>query len=197
MTYTTKDGIIENPMWNDLIGYLAGKNIDVTSGRIDYSYPNGAVAFQNNARYADEPVVVRHQIHHGFYFGSGAVARPHLHWLQQHSTNIPNWLFGYRLVENGDSATIETDFSNFTFSVPQSHVFTYSSGVLAQITKFTEIDISDLSPSDFIITVLFRDTTNASTLFSDVDPSSLVEYATDLDLHLKIDALGSREEYTK
>jgi len=192
-----ESGIYDTAMWDDLFGYLVGRKLDTGSGRIDYNYFNGAVDFGNNARYPNEPVVIRHQLSHKWLIGAGAVARPHLHWKQQHASNIPNWLFGYLKVKNNGTSGIETDYSNFTLSKISSHLFSYSSGVLDQYSLFPEIDISDLGLSDFLITVLWRDTGNVSTLFAGADPSSLTELATDLDCHLKVNSLGSTSELVK
>ena len=182
--------------WDDKLGYLMGKNIDTSSGRIDYSYYNGAVKFQANARYPEEPVVVRHQIDHAWVLGSNVVARPHLHWIQQ-SSNVPNWLCAYKVVRNGHATTIDSDWSNYTLLPWADNIATYTSGTIEQITTFAEITVPTLAVSDFIITVLFRDSANTSGEFSGADPSGVAEYATDLDLHMKRDMLGSRTEYTK
>ena len=182
--------------WVDLLGPFIATNIDRTNGRIDFNYFNAAVGFQNNARYPEEPAVIKHQVNHNLFYGTGAVARPHIHWIQQ-SASQPNWLFGWKKIQKGVATTIDTDFSNYTFDTIQSDVFTYTSGNLPQISQFTEIDISDLGLSDFLITVLFRDTTNVSGLFAGADPSAVTELVSDMDCHVMVDSLGSRAEYTK
>ena len=181
--------------WLDLLGPATGSRLDLTSGRLDFNYFNGAIGYQANARYDDEPVVFRMQIQH--YWKLTTAGKPHIHWKQQHATNIPNWLFGWKLSSNGASDIIETDWSNYTLTVPSSHEFEYSAGVLDQITDFPDIDLTNAGISDLLTCVLWRDSANASGLFDGADPSALVELVTDLDVHIQIDMPGSRQEYTK
>jgi hypothetical protein len=180
--------------WLDMLGPLSGQRIDLSSGRVDMNYFNGALGFQANARYPEEVVMARVQIQH--YWKVGTNGKPHLHWKQQ-SANIPNWLLGWKLSKNGEADLIETDYSNFNFGVLQSQEFTYTSGVLNQISNFPDIDLSTAGISDMLTLSLWRDTGNVSTLFAGADPSAITELATDLDIHIEVDMPGSRQEYIK
>ena len=181
--------------WDDLLFPLTGQKIDVASGRINYDYFNGTVNFNANARYPEEPVGFAVQIKHKWKEGS--VVRPHIHWLQQHATEIPNWLLGYKISKKNTARTIETDFSNHTFLLISEHRYTYASGVLNQISHFTPITLTGVEISDMVHFVLFRDTGNVSTLFAGADPSALGEHIDEFDVHIEIDSIGSNEEYVK
>lgn len=181
--------------WRDISFGSFARNLDISAGRVDYDYFNAAIEYASNALYPDDPVVNPIQINHDVYYGeTGAVLKPHIHWIQR-SSNIPNWLIAYKKSNNGAAYTIETDYSNYTLMTPQSHAFTYVSGNLYQITGFGEIDISDLTISSTVDMVLFRDTTNVSTLFAGADPESndiLVKWN---DAHGQVIDFGSRQEF--
>jgi len=182
--------------WDDLSGALAGARLDTASGRLDIDWFNGGVNFNSNARYPEEPVIIPIQARHSMLIGTGAVARFHFHWLQLQAAT-PNMLLGVKLTNYGSLTTFETDWSNYTFYIPTNDVWTYSSGCLAQITRFPEIDISSLTLSGSIDVVIFRDTANVSGLFTGVDPIAgdvTIKYN---DAHVKHDAGGSRQEIAK
>jgi hypothetical protein len=181
--------------WDDLRFPLSGENFDISSGRVDTDYFNGTVIFANNARYPDEPGKITCQMPHRWKEGSEI--RPHIHWKQQ-SANEPNWLLAYKIEKNGEASAIETDYSNYTLLTKDTDSYTYVSGVLNQITNFGSIDMTDVSLSDHIIFLLFRDTENTSGEFSGSDPSSLAEHMYEIDVHYQIDQdRGSRQEFIK
>ena len=182
--------------WDDLSNAIIAARLDTSSGRLDYDYFNGGVNFNSNARYPDEPVVIPIQFPHKQLYGTGAVLRPHFHWLQQQSAR-PNMLLGYKKTNYGSTTTFETDFTNYTLLAPDSDVFTYTGGTLAQITRFPEIDVSDVTISGSVDFALFRDSANASGLFAGSDPVASDVTIKYNDSHAKFDMLGSREEFTK
>jgi len=182
--------------WDDLSGALAGARLDRASGRLDIDWFNGGVNFNANARYPEEPVIIPVQAKHSMIIGSGAVARFHFHWLQKQAA-IPNMLLGVKLTNYGFPTTFETDWSNYDFYIPSTNIYNYVSGCLAQITRFPEIDISNLTLSGSIDIVIFRDTTNVSGLFAGSDPIAgdvTIKYN---DAHVKFDMIGSRGEIVK
>ena len=182
--------------WDDLSGALAGARLDTASGRLDIDWFNGGVNFNSNARYPEEPVIIPIQAKHSMVIGTGAVFRPHFHWLELQAA-IPNMLLGYKLTNYGSLTTFETDWSNYTFSIPSSNVWTWASGCLAQITRFPEVDISSLTISGSIDVVLFRDSANVSGLFAGVDPVAADVTIKYNDGHVKHDMIGSRGEILK
>lgn len=195
MAYISKSGINIQTMWDDIRFPLTAARLEVSSGRLEYNFFNGAVGFQSNARYPNEPASMLCQVQHDWKLESSL--KPHLHWIQQ-SADEPNWLLAYKILENGDSLTIETDYSNHTLAIKSSNRFTYSSGNLLQFTEFPTISMLGItSVSAVIHFALFRDSNNTSTLFADVDPSSITEYTFEFDIHYERDALGSRQEFSK
>lgn len=192
---SVKDSVKEAPEWDDMRFPLIARNIDVSSGRVNYDYFNQTVKFQSNARYPNEPVSIPGQMWHRWQEGSEIL--PHIHWLQQ-GTDIPNWVLGHRVSPNGELTSIETDFSSYTFTIPDSHVYTYASGILRQISTFPAIDMTGQVISCLVDTVLFRDTNNTLGLYTGTDPSGLDEHIRDFDMHVLGDSSnGSTLEFIK
>ena len=104
---------------------------------------------------------------------------------------------GIKLTNYGELTTFETDWSNYSFSIPSGNVWEYSSDVLAQITRFPEVDISDIKLSASIDLVLFRDSANASGLFAGVDPVAADTTIKYNDGHVRHNTGGSRQEIVK
>lgn len=189
------ESVADNPQWDDLRFPLTGRNLDTASGRIDFSYPNQTIAFQPNARYPNEPVTVPVQMPHKWK--EGTELRPHIHWKQQ-STDMPNWILGYKIQQNGQPSSIVADFASYTFATPVNHVFPYTSGTLNQISGFPPIDMTGQAISCMVDVVLFRDSGNVLGLYPDTDPSGLVEHIRDFDMHWLGDSSnGSDQEFTK
>ena len=193
---TDPRGVRGGVVWDDISQAVAASRLDVSSGRLDYDYFNGAIKFQSNARYPEEPVVIPIQAKHSMLIGEEAVARVHFHWLQEQAA-IPNMLLAYKKTNYGSTTIKETNFNNYTLLPWISNAYTYTSGVLAQITKFAEIDISDLTISGTLDLVLFRDSANTSTLFAGVDPVAADVLIKFVDAHVKFDAMGSLAEFAK
>lgn len=169
--------------WDDLRFPFVGRNLDTTSGRLDYNFYNGCMGFQSNAEFrVQDTVSMPCQMPHEWLEGSGV--RPHIHWIQQGS-DVPNWLFGYKKYKNGQTCTVDTDFTSNHTLVVGNEIFTYSSGNIVQITEFGEIDMSDMNASDTLQFCLWRDDDNDSGLFAGNDPSSITELALELDVHYR------------
>ena len=180
--------------WDDLKFPASIQQLDLTTGRLSIDYFNGGVVFSSNARFDDEPISMLAQFPHAWKAGTGI--RPHIHWLQQGSDE-PNFLLAYKIMKNGEAITLETDYSNYTLLTKNSNAFVYSSGVLAQITTFGEIDTTGMKISDLIHFVLFRDSANASGEFVGADPSAIDEIVLEFDVHILNDTFGSFLEFSK
>jgi len=182
-------------VWDDATFPFTGQRVNVSGGRVDYNYYNGGVDFANNARYDIADCIsflwqVKHQVQ------VGVNTRPHLHW-QQISSAEPNWLVAWKKIKNGSSYTKETDFSNHTLATKLSNLYTYTSGTLIQITKFPEIDMSDMGLSDMIHFAFFRDVANDSGEFGGAESGPATEMAFEYDVNVPIDGWGSEEEFVK
>ena len=186
---------MNDTVWDDATFPLVGRNIDTTSGRIDYNFFNGGIDFADSAEFrVQEAVSMLWQMKHCRKLDT--IARPHLHWLQVGSDE-PNWLLAYKKISNGESVSKEIDFSNHLLLKKEMNAFTYTSGSICQLTSFGDIDTTGMGLSDMIHFVLFRDSDNDSGLFAGADPSSVTELAFEFDVHFQIDQLGSSEEFTK
>lgn len=177
--------------WNDLRFPFMGRNIDTTSGRIDYNYDELGVDFATNSRFATtEQISMIAQFGHDWETGS--VISPHLHWYQS-AAAMPNFMIQYRWTENGAIVS-----PNWTMVKYGSNTFTYASGTLQQITEF---DISVPAEIDTVSAILdikfFRDTGNDSGLFAGSDPLAAVALTKEFDIHYQINSLGSDSEYIK
>lgn len=185
-----------HPQWDDISNPVLISNVDLTTGRLSYDLYNGGLIFATNARYPEEPVVAPIQLKHAQKYGAGAAYHAHVHWLQEQAA-IPNFLMAYKLTNYGTTTTKETDYSNYTLAKWDNHKFTYTSGVLPQITEFVEIDLSGATISASLDVVVFRDTANVSTLFAGADPVAAGVTVKFIDGHVMFDSAGSRQEYVK
>ncbi|NQV14514.1 hypothetical protein HQ531_03575 [bacterium] len=181
-------------VWDDLRFSLANTNIVLAATRYVNDLFNGGIQFDSDARYPNEPIYFMGQMPHSWKPESNI--HPHIHWLQQ-SADVPNWLLIYRIINNGDPDKILTDYSFHTAAIIESHKYTYSAGTLAQISKFPVIDMTGFDMSCKLQLVLFRDTADTSGEFGGADPSALDEVVQELDIHFKLNSMGSSQEYEK
>lgn len=172
--------------YDDMTFPLIGEKVDETSGRLSFNFAQGTVEFASNARYPEEPVALFRQTKHSWK--PGTVGMPHLHWLQK-SADVPNWLLQVVTLRNG----VAPDLASFY--VPQTHVFTYTSGSLNQITVFPQLNFSALKESDMVYCRLYRDTANASLEFAGADPLAGAASAYEFDIHMLYEKPGTVNEY--
>lgn len=179
----------EATAFRDEFGPLIGARLESPASKIVTNAAEGSLTFKDSATLVDY-VVTPVQINHDAV--TGAVVRPHVHWWQA-SSNIPNWLLQYRWQVNGTAKT--TAWTNVKYV---SHAFTYTSGTLNQITGFGALTPPVGAGVSTILQLrLLRDTANASTLFSGADPLTGDVEAVSFDVHIQVDMLGSRGEYSK
>lgn len=168
---------------------LIGQPITSAAADITEDGAEGALTFSDGCTLADY-VVMNAQINHDWQLGTAL--HPHLHWWQA-SASVPNWLLQYRWQKNGQAKT--TTWTSVKYA---SHVFTYASGTLNQVTLWPEIAApSGYSVSDIVQLRLLRDTANASTLFAGADPLTGDVSAVSYDYHKRCDTLGSRSAAAK
>lgn len=175
--------------FDDIRFPFTGQRIDISAGRIDYNFSEGGVEFQDNTRYPEEVISLICQLHHSWKTGTSIY--PHLHYIQNQN-QIPNWLLEYRYYENGSIVP-----SSWTQLIGEN-VFTYSSDSILQIYNFPSITLTSLIELSPIIDFRFyRDTNNASGLFSGSDLYTGNALSKEFDIHFEIDSPRSKEEYTK
>lgn len=124
-----------------------------------------------------------------------ATLKPHIHVIQN-SSIIPNMLLGYRYQYNGNE--ISTGWTYITINTP---VFTHTVGTTLHQIFRTTAGITPSSSlaniSDIIQFKIYRDNTNASTMFSSTDNLATSLRTLSFDVHYEVDTLGSRTEYSK
>ncbi len=182
--------------WEDIIQPLVARNVDTSTGKLDYDYPNKAIKIADSTSIGTDS----HKIHFAYQiehrFKLDGVAHPHIHWLQS-SSDVPNWWFRWRFSQNGKAV------GDWTSGKLTTQIFTYTSGTILQLSTasieidFTDADGSKLCVSDFIDIEITRDTDNTSTLFTGNDPLDGNALLKAFDMHLQVDSMGSNTEYIK
>jgi len=175
--------------WDDLRFPFSGSRFDSPSSDIIYNTTDCSLEFQTSARYPADVVSFNVQMQHDKYLNSAV--EPHLHWIQEED-HIPNFLLAIRWYKNG------AQVPSFTLAIPTTHLFTYVSGEIAQITEFPLITApADETVSSIMDIKLYRDFTNVSTLFTGADPYTIDVQTKEFDLHYQKDSLGSVTDFTK
>ena len=122
---------------------------------------------------------------------------PHLHWFQNQN-KTPNWLIGYRWHQNGQDKIEGWTLQKVVDLGDNDNAFAYIDGTILQISSFGSISppATPTGVSSILQLKLMRDAGNLSQLFG-TDPYSGDAQALSLDIHIKSDTQGSREEYSK
>ena len=189
-----KDGTLradgEATCWRDELQELIGKKIYDAKGNVTYDIANATIVFESGAD-TDDYVIMNVQLNHDW--DETTPIRPHLHW-EQNENATPNWLLAYRWQVNGESKN--TAWTNVAY---KENAYTYDSGTIIQISSFGDIPLpsSGAGTSSIIQLKLMRDTNNDSGKFSVTDAYSGDAAGLSLDVHIKINTLGSRTEYAK
>jgi hypothetical protein len=186
---STNELVFVEGLWEDLRFPMIGENAYTAGGRIDYNFDEVALAFQDNARYPEDPAVASAQFSHAWVEGTGVEA--HLHWLQTSDAD-PNWLVQYRYLADGQAPT------GWQLMIPDvPRAFTYTAGTLCQITAWPTIDMTGYLISDTVQFRVFRDVVNTSTLFGGSDLYSGDALAVEFDIHHLRNGFGSMNEWMK
>lgn len=175
--------------FRDELNDLVKQGNNNPADKIETNFAEGTLDFKTTAT-IDNYVTMNIQLNHDRKLASNVCC--HFHWFQASAT-MPNWLMQYRWQKNGSAKT--TAWTSVKWS---ASAFTYTSGILNQITEFPDIvppagdGLSDILQVRFI-----RDTANASGLFTGADALAATASCTSFDAHIECDTLGSRQEYTK
>lgn len=174
--------ILEEPTWDDMTFPANGFQIHRTQGVLDYDFAEIGVTFPNNAstNVDNEAASAPVQFEHAWFEGSEI--RPHLHYIQTDANQTNNWYMTYRWYNVGDTVPAWSD------RVLGTNIVTYVSGSLHQIAEFPPIDGTGKTLSSMFDVRIERDgdndTFNGSLLFKQFD------------IHIQIDKLGSKEEFS-
>jgi hypothetical protein len=168
------------------------------SDKIEIDIAEGSVNWKTTAG-LDDYAVMNVQLNHDRLLGSHVF--PHLHFWQAQN-NMPNFLFQYRWQTNNLSKT--TAWTYLRANVP---AFTYVSGTLNQIARtvsgIAAPDDGEDPPvktdnlSDILQLRIIRDTANASGEFTGADPYTVAAAVMNVDVHIELDMIGSRQEIIK
>jgi hypothetical protein len=177
--------------WRDELGPLLGSRLESPASDIVQNLAEGTITFEASARYPTDFVVYSLQINHDWLVQSACEF--HVHWWQANA-EAANWLMAYRWQVNGQAKT-----AGWTEIPLTSLIFTYNAGTLNQISDATTTITPPATAtlSDIFQVRLYRDYTNASTLFSGAETTGLDIDAMSADMHRRSDTLGSRQEYVK
>lgn len=158
----------------------AGLTLDTTESTLDFS----------SAADLNDYAIANYQINHDWKAGS--VIYPHVHFFQNQNAK-PNALIRYRWQQECQPKTTAWfDYPMTSLACP------YTSGTINQIIYGNGITPPvNYATSDILQMRLFRDNTNASGQFSGANAYTGDWEVTSWDIHLEIDTLGSRTQYTK
>ena len=164
--------------------------LKATGNKITVDDAESCQVFATNATLTDY-LHANYQLNHNRKLGT--VIFPHIHFFQTEN-NVPNFLIQYRWQKNGG-----TKVTGWTSLKCNSTAFSYTSGSLNQIATTS----SGITPpagdniSDIVQMRVIRDNANTSTLFSGTDPFTTSVSVIAIDIHIELDTLGSRTEYSK
>ena len=188
--------------WKDMIMDISGRNLNSTSGKVDYDWDNNAIIFQPGGSIATaaDRVQGNQEINHEFKVGSSMTFKPHIHWFQEVISHTPDVLdttpyiitLRYRLIRNGRGVDLTTPaWTTITCEMGSGgdDVFdvTLADGkeYIAQISRFDDIVI-DCGVSDTLQVQMAR---------TDSETGNIMVFF--FDTHGQIDSFGSDEEITK
>lgn len=171
--------------FDDMLGAIT--SIKVLGTGVSLNAEEQTIDFTPGANLGDY-AWISYQLKHAWKKGSSI--GPHIHW-EQKSNAIPNFLIRYRWQANGQQKTTSwTDYKCTTTAFP------YVSGVLNQICYGDALaPPAGYSMSDILQVRIYRDTTNASGIFSGADNYAGDASITSQDAHLELSQIGSRSEY--
>lgn len=177
--------------YRDELQSVTGAQIDSPAGDFERIVAEASVRAKTSASYPTDYITGNWQLNHDWALGTSIY--PHLHWWQT-TANTPNWIFAYRWQKQGSVRT--SAWSNVAWT---ANGFTWTAGTLNQITAFGAIaaPVGYGQVSDIIQFRLYRDYTNVSGLFGAGDPVAANQDIINIDAHIQIDTLGSRQEYIK
>jgi hypothetical protein len=195
-TIIGRDGVMyfrgKAVVWDEISNSVVGKNIFVNAGKIDYNFSELTLDFSDNALYPSHEFGVVSQMSHARMKDSDI--RPHIHWMQT-SDNNPNILIKYRWISLNQVPTAWV----LKALTAADNKFTFAESGHQQITEFNLPEGNGVGRgmSATFECMVYRDTTNASGLFAGADTyigDWSVKY---YDIHILMDAIGSREEFVK
>jgi len=177
----------EATVWDDIQNSLIGKALYSNQGKVTFDYSENAIVFASGGSIANLADTVAFSIQYPHASKTDGEFRLHIHWEQDNTySNKPiQFTVKHRVQSNGSpknttwtTTVIECDNTN--------NVFTYSSGVLNQITKLVNVSMAGAGISAIVDVQIARTDTSTGDIM-----------AKFVDFHYEKTTLGSRTEYTK
>jgi len=183
----------EATAWKDMVFSLFGAKLNSSSGKVDYDYDNNVIVFSPNGTIGNTADMVggNLEINHEFKVGAGIVFKPHIHWLQEVTSNaVLDVVFTmrYRLQRNDTIQTTAWTTITAEAGTGGDDVFDFTGGadgLYNQITKFDDITVTCGISDTFQIQIARTDITTGNIS------------ATFIDFHGEVDSDGSDTEYVK
>lgn len=126
-----------------------------------------------------------------------SVISPHIHWLQTEAT-LPRWVIGYRWIKQGARFDTLAGSMNWNYLKCGSTVATYTAGIVHQIAEAQDITPPTGSAiSDIVQFRIIRDVSNKFALWNGTDSCATAAGMLGFDVHIQMNSLGSKLEYTK
>jgi len=171
--------------WDDVVGPILGSNLSANAGTADYDWDENCVAFSASGDIADDGDRISMNVQIPHRTKTGSTACLHCHYEQTEADTTPRTFTGrYRLQSNGAAKT--TSWTDFVISTADGNALSYTSGTLNQICELADVDLTGAGISSTLQIQLTRS-----------DAESGVVNMTFCDIHVEMDTLGSRSEYTK
>lgn len=168
-----------NLVWNDL-QIQATQFKSGVSSKPDFDFTEVGYAFDPDV---NETIYITAQMPHAW--AEGTDIKPHIHWMTQAAGDVV-WQLEYRWTNVGEIAA-----SGFTATTAWTPVFTWSSGMLHNITSLGTIAGAGKTLSSMLQIKITRLATDAADTYG-ID-ALMIEF----DLHYQSDGLGSDQEYIK
>lgn len=175
----------------DLLQSVVAAQLESPSADFQRNVAELSITAETSARYPTDYIGMNLQLNHDWSLGTAIY--PHIHWWQTEA-DMPNWLIGYRWQKQGSAKT-----TAWTLKKWVDNAFAYSAGTLNQITNFGSIaaPAGYGQVSDIVQLRLYRDVTNVSTYFAGSEATPLDQDIVNFDIHIRVDTLGSRQEFIK
>ena len=173
-------------VYDDIQGVLTGANLYTAAGKADFDFDEQCVVLQSGGSITTSGDIVDITLQLRHNAKADTPLNLHIHWEQAAATTI-QFTYKYRVQRNGLPKTTAWS-SNVLVSTATNGVnsFTYTSGVLNQISSLGDIPLVGAGLSAVVQIKLARTDSNGGNI-----------NVTFIDGHYQIDALGSNEQFVK
>jgi hypothetical protein len=162
------------------INFVMHKGLQDSGSKPDYDYTNVGLLFDPAAT---ESVFITTKMPHSYAEGTNIL--PQVHWIQT-ASGVVVWQLQYKWTNRND--LVAGAFTTITASTTD---YSWTSGSLHQITKFAALSGTGKTVGSFLQMILSRLGGDGSDNYA---PDALT---IQFSLRIQLDAMGTRQEYTK